>query len=31
MKALSAKDQHGRFRIYTPVSEGGTDIYVMPR
>jgi len=28
MKALERKDRYGRFRIYTPVTEGGTDIYV---
>ena len=28
MQALAGKDRFGRFRIYTPVSEGGTDIYV---
>jgi phospholipase D1/2 len=28
MKALQEKDRHGRFRIYTPVTEGGADIYV---
>jgi phospholipase D1/2 len=28
MHSLAEKDRYGRFRIYTPVSEGGTDIYV---
>jgi len=28
MRALQRKDKHGRFRIYTPVTEGGADIYV---
>jgi phospholipase D1/2 len=28
VKALERRDRYGRFRIYTPVSEGGTDIYV---
>ena len=28
MKALQERDVHGRFRIYTPVTEGGADIYV---
>jgi phospholipase D1/2 len=28
VKALREKDRHGRFRIYTPVTEGGADIYV---
>jgi phospholipase D1/2 len=28
MKAVEARDPHGRFRIYTPVTEGGLDIYV---
>jgi len=28
MRALQARDRHGRFRIYTPVTEGGLDIYV---
>lgn len=28
VKALEAKDRYGRFRIYTPVTEGGEDIYV---
>jgi phosphatidylserine/phosphatidylglycerophosphate/cardiolipin synthase-like enzyme len=28
VKALRDKDRHGRFRIYTPVTEGGADIYV---
>lgn len=28
VKALEAKDRYGRFRIYTPVTEGGADIYV---
>ena len=28
MKAVEAADKHGRFRIYTPVTEGGEDIYV---
>jgi phospholipase D1/2 len=28
MHALKARDRHGRFRIYTPVTEGGADIYV---
>jgi phospholipase D1/2 len=28
MQALAERDRDGRFRIYTPVSEGGTDIYV---
>lgn len=27
-KALSERDPFGRFRIYTPVTEGGADIYV---
>jgi phospholipase D1/2 len=26
--ALREADRHGRFRIYTPVTEGGADIYV---
>jgi phosphatidylserine/phosphatidylglycerophosphate/cardiolipin synthase-like enzyme len=26
--ALAARDPYGRFRIYTPVTEGGADIYV---
>jgi phosphatidylserine/phosphatidylglycerophosphate/cardiolipin synthase-like enzyme len=26
--ALERRDRYGRFRIYTPVTEGGTDIYV---
>jgi phospholipase D1/2 len=26
--ALERKDRYGRFRIYTPVTEGGADIYV---
>jgi phosphatidylserine/phosphatidylglycerophosphate/cardiolipin synthase-like enzyme len=28
LQALNARDRHGRFRIYTPVTEGGADIYV---
>jgi phospholipase D1/2 len=28
MKAVEAADKHGRFRIYTPVTKGGEDIYV---
>jgi phospholipase D1/2 len=28
MQALKKRDRHGRFRIYTPVTEGGLDIYV---
>ncbi|HWH18095.1 MAG TPA: phospholipase D-like domain-containing protein [Allosphingosinicella sp.] len=28
VKALREKDEHGRFRIYYPVTEGGADIYV---
>ena len=28
VKALEGKDRYGRFRIYTPVTEGGEDIYV---
>ncbi len=28
MKALREKDRYGRFRIYTPVTECGADIYV---
>ena len=28
MQALAERDRHGRFRIYTPVTEAGTDIYV---
>jgi phospholipase D1/2 len=28
VKALKEKDRYGRFRIYSPVTEGGTDIYV---
>jgi phosphatidylserine/phosphatidylglycerophosphate/cardiolipin synthase-like enzyme len=28
MKAVEERDRHGRFRIYTPVTEGGADIYV---
>jgi phospholipase D1/2 len=28
MHSLAEQDRYGRFRIYTPVSEGGTDIYV---
>ena len=28
MKSLEEKDRYGRFRIYTPVTEGGADIYV---
>ncbi len=28
MRALQNKDQYGRFRIYTPVTEAGADIYV---
>jgi phospholipase D1/2 len=28
VKAMREKDAHGRFRIYTPVTEGGADIYV---
>ncbi|HEX9965458.1 MAG TPA: phospholipase D-like domain-containing protein [Allosphingosinicella sp.] len=27
-EALERKDRYGRFRIYTPVTEGGADIYV---
>jgi phospholipase D1/2 len=27
-KVLERKDRYGRFRIYTPVTEGGADIYV---
>lgn len=27
-RALKDKDRHGRFRIYTPVTEGAEDIYV---
>ena len=28
VEALERKDRYGRFRIYTPVTEGGADIYV---
>ncbi|HEX8262907.1 MAG TPA: phospholipase D-like domain-containing protein, partial [Allosphingosinicella sp.] len=28
VKALATKDRYGRFQIYTPVTEGGADIYV---
>jgi phospholipase D1/2 len=28
LKALDPKDPHGRFRIYTPVTDGGEHIYV---
>ena len=28
VKALEERDPYGRFRIYTPVTEGGADIYV---
>lgn len=28
VQALAARDPHGRFRIYTPVTEAGADIYV---
>jgi phospholipase D1/2 len=28
VKALERRDRYGRFRIYTPVTEGGEDIYV---
>jgi phospholipase D1/2 len=28
VEALKKRDRHGRFRIYTPVTEGGADIYV---
>ena len=28
VKAVGERDRHGRFRIYTPVTEGGADIYV---
>jgi phospholipase D1/2 len=28
VKVLERKDRYGRFRIYSPVTEGGTDIYV---
>jgi phosphatidylserine/phosphatidylglycerophosphate/cardiolipin synthase-like enzyme len=28
VKALEKRDRHGRFRVYTPVTEGGADIYV---
>ncbi len=28
MQAIKEKDPHGRFRIYTPVTEQGIDIYV---
>jgi phospholipase D1/2 len=28
LKAVRERDRHGRFQIYTPVTEGGTDIYV---
>ena len=28
MKALEEKDKYGRFRIYSPVTEAGADIYV---
>ena len=27
-RSLKARDKHKRFRIYTPVTEGGADIYV---
>jgi phosphatidylserine/phosphatidylglycerophosphate/cardiolipin synthase-like enzyme len=28
VRALERRDRYGRFRIYTPVTAGGTDIYV---
>jgi phosphatidylserine/phosphatidylglycerophosphate/cardiolipin synthase-like enzyme len=28
VKALEARDKYGRFRVYTPVNEAGSDIYV---
>ncbi|HYN47144.1 MAG TPA: phospholipase D-like domain-containing protein [Allosphingosinicella sp.] len=28
MRVLAKADRHGRFRIYTPVTQGGEDIYV---
>ena len=28
LRAVGKSDKHGRFRIYTPVTEGGEDIYV---
>jgi phosphatidylserine/phosphatidylglycerophosphate/cardiolipin synthase-like enzyme len=28
LERVKAADRHGRFRIYTPVTEGGEDIYV---
>jgi phospholipase D1/2 len=28
VEALERRDRYGRFRIYTPVTEGGADIYV---
>jgi phospholipase D1/2 len=28
VKALERRDRYGRFRIYTPVTQGGADIYV---
>jgi phosphatidylserine/phosphatidylglycerophosphate/cardiolipin synthase-like enzyme len=28
VKAVEGKDRYGRFRIYSPVTEGGEDIYV---
>jgi phosphatidylserine/phosphatidylglycerophosphate/cardiolipin synthase-like enzyme len=28
VKALERRDRYGRFRIYSPVTEGGADIYV---
>ena len=28
VEALGRRDRYGRFRIYTPVTEGGADIYV---
>jgi phospholipase D1/2 len=28
VEAMRERDRHGRFRIYTPVTEGGADIYV---
>ncbi len=28
VKALERRDRYGRFQIYTPVTEGGCDIYV---
>jgi phospholipase D1/2 len=28
VRALERRDRYGRFRIYTPVTEGGKDIYV---